>query len=259
MSSPSSSSQVGFPRFLDLPAELRFQIWEAAFAAPAVLAAVHVGGPTAADADAVDDIDAEAPAYAMSFVGPAPYLVGLACREAMALLRRPNRSGVQQIFGPAGVVMGTSSPWSRRPHWVNLDTTVVHLRTSADASEVLGGFDADVLPRFRHVAWIWQDSDPPYGGGLTRLVKLCRFLALVCSTLETITIQWDWDADEPCPLTREVAAFCAAIPACRECPCNGCGLAEEMPLFRQRLLEHFTNTPPPRLHLLPPGFYHPLP
>jgi hypothetical protein len=239
----SSSHFLPFPF---LPAELRIQIWEAAFSAPTVLAAVRLPD---------DDVDGETcPTYTMTFVGPAPHLVAMSCSEAREVLTSAARpSSVDEISGPLG------STGTRRRYWVSLDHTVVHLRTTADATEVLAGFDVAILSKFKHVALTWDERDL---GGLDGLVRICRHLAIICPALETLIIQFGWGSDddnEPSSpsLSPEVAAFYAAIPASAECPCNGQEMAD-MAHLQRRLLQPFTGDSPPRLYLLPPGFCHPL-
>jgi hypothetical protein len=227
---PTSS----FKNFPELPAELRFQIWEAALSAPTVWATVPVtGGSNPNDAT-----------YTMTFVGPAPYMAGLACKEAWGLMKRLYGGPVR---GPAG------APHITRPSWVDLDGTVVHLGDAADVM-VLRAFDAETLSRVKHVALTWCSSQYYLIG------SACFRLAEACPHLRTLIIQtWEEAArggedgspggQPQSPPGLETAAFYASLPAYTGRPLHYKGI--RMAGFLE-MLKYDLPTPPPTVHVLGP-------
>jgi hypothetical protein len=232
--SPPQMPPSKFDLFPALPPELRFQIWETALSVQSVWSAVRV------PAGASDSIHQNNRAYTMTFVGPAPHVAGMACREAWRLLKR---SYGRPVRGPAG------STGTARSYWVNLNHTVICLGFPLDAVAVLAGFDTEALSRFKHVVLTWHLSQ--FG----ELARACKHLANACPNLSTIIIQWceteRTSAKSPQqPMGLETATYYAAIPAYTGCQL-GCD-ALDMSYFRALLLQYFGN-PLPRLHLLAPG------
>ncbi|WYZ45777.1 hypothetical protein EsH8_IX_000002 [Colletotrichum jinshuiense] len=155
----------------------------------------------------------------MAYVGPAPYLPGLACRESRRLLEK---SYVKPLRGP-------ESATSSGVYWVNLENTVVYLGNSSNAMDVMDAFGADKLSRFRHVALRWSLRTiiiQGYESG-----SAANFS--VCETLDP-----------------ELAAYYTTIP-----DSVGPEISHETldtPHFRSLLLEYFGDSPP-RLHLVSPS------
>ena len=171
----------------------------------------------------------------MTFVGPAPAVAGMSSKESWRLLKQ---SYVDQIRGPGG------STGKTRPSWVNLNHTVVYLGDPSDTREVLAGFDAETLSKFKHVALAWHISQ--FGP----LARACQRLATTCPALCTIIIQWCESAELlQQSLTLETAAYYADIPAYTWRQLEYQKL--DTPYFRSQLLQYF-GAPPPRLHLLAP-------
>jgi hypothetical protein len=216
-----------FTFFHALPPELRLQIWGEALSVRSVWAA------------SPNDNKSRVP-FNMVYIGPAPYLAGLTCREARRLLVQ---FYVKPIHGPF-TGLGTSSS----SHWVNVDTTVIDLGGYSDATTILDAFGGDELSRFKHVALLWHQ----FGS----VVRICMRLATMCPALCTIIIQRS-NTEAPThrsfrqPLSIEMAACYATVIECAgpEIECE----EVDTPYFRSLILEHFGDSPP-KLHLLSPGF-----
>ncbi|KAI9841437.1 MAG: hypothetical protein M1837_000713 [Sclerophora amabilis] len=226
------SATDSFIYFHALPPELRLHIWQQALSARSVWAAVG-------SYNARRDPSASRLPFDMSFVGPAPYLAGLSCREARRLLEQ---SYVQPIRGPfSGLARGAGSYY-----WVDLNTTIVYLGDSSDARPVLNSFGTDELSKFKHVALPWYQ----FAG----LARTCQRLATLCPALSTIIIQrsaTEWTTNPPLrqPLSLEEAAYYVTIPENTE-PELGNGKLD-VPHLRSLLLEYFGDSPP-RIHVLAP-------
>ncbi|KAI0890253.1 uncharacterized protein GGS22DRAFT_194395 [Annulohypoxylon maeteangense] len=216
------SASDRFMKFSALPPELRLQVWAEALSVRTVCAVTR--NPAGDHAPII-----------MAYVGPAPYLAGLSCKEARRVLKQTH---VMFSRGPnAGV------------HWVNMDQTVIYLGNRTAAVSVLDGFRSDDLSRFKHVALLWDTFD--------ELARLCMRLAKECPSLCTIIIHEVVGATETGvrirmprsqPLTLEAALYYASILAH-----TGSELGHkrlDTNYFRSLLLEYF-DASRPRIHLLP--------
>ena len=213
------SAGNSFIYFPALPLELRLQIWAQALSVRSVWA----------------DLTASNLPFTMAYIGAAPYLVGLSCREARRLLE-------QFYVGPIRGPFNGLTP--SRSSWVDLDTTVVYLGAFFATTTVRKTFGADERSKFKHVALPWYQ----FGN----LARTCQHLAMLCPALRTLIIQRgeaQAATERPFPqtLSLEAAAYYATIPAYTgpELGCEGLDVA----YFRSLLLEYFGDTPP-RLHLL---------
>ncbi|KAK3899334.1 hypothetical protein C8A05DRAFT_18216 [Staphylotrichum tortipilum] len=233
-----------FKHFSALPAELRLQVWEAALAVPSVWAAL----PRPLPSDGLEDgsntnPEARASAYTMAFVGPVPYMAGLACKEAWDLM---NRSYGGPVHGPAG------APRITQPSWVNMDHTVVYLGDPLELMNSIRTFDAAALPRVQHVALTWRMSH------MYLLSAACHRLTYACPRLRTLIIQTSEyhgtrenpGPAPPEPLGLERAAFYARLLAYTGPQLNYDGM--DMAQFRRDLNYDLAN-PPPTVHVLGPG------
>jgi hypothetical protein len=228
------SAVDSFIYFPALPPELRLQIWTQALSVRSVWAAVRN--------DTADrDLNASNLPLTMAYVGAAPYLVGLSCREARRLL--------EQLYeGPIRGPFSGLTP--SRSYWVDLDTTVVYLGDFFDMTTVLDSFGADKLSKLKHVALPWYQ----FGN----LARACQHLTTLCPALRTLIIQRgevEAATKRPFPqtLSLETATYYATIPEY-----SGPELGYEdldVAHFRSLLLEYFGDTPP-RLHLLSPDSLH---
>lgn len=223
MSALSEMSHLeSFALFQALPPELRMKIWSDALSERTVWAAVSrdSGGCSS---------------WAMAYVGQAPYLAGLACRESRRLLEKlytsPLRGpGLATSFGAC---------------WVNLESTVVYLGSSYNATELIEAFSVDGLARFRHVALQWYQFD--------RLARTCQRLAETCPALRTIIIQRGESGDITSESVRDdldpdLAAYYATIPGSVDPETSHDKL--DVSHFRSLLLEYFGDSPP-RICLVP--------
>ena len=224
-------SADSFIYFYGLPLELRLQIWRQALSVRSVWAAVHKDS-------AGRGSSARRLPFTMVYIGPAPYQVGLSCREARRLLEQ---SYVKPILGPfSGLTTNAGA------YWIDLGMTVVYLGDISDATTVLNSFDAEELARFKHVALPWHR----FGN----LARTCQHLAAMCPALRTLIIQrgeTEAATNQPISpaLSLETAAYYTTIP---EYAGPELGYGElDAAHFRSLLLEYFGDTPP-RLHLLSP-------
>jgi len=108
----------------------------------------------------------------MGYIGPAPYLAGMSCREAR---RQLEQFYVGPIHGSFNDV--TTGPGSS---WVDLDGTVVYLSEFSDATTVLNSFDANELSKFEHVAPPWYQ----YG----KLARAWQHRATWCPALRMLIV-----------------------------------------------------------------------
>ena len=108
----------------------------------------------------------------MVYVGPAPYLAGLSCKEARLLLENVYAKPIRRPYDGF-------APSSNR-YWVDFDRTVVCLGHALGGKIVLDKFRADEVSMFRHVALMWYD----FAG----LARTCQRLAAECPTLCTIIV-----------------------------------------------------------------------
>ena len=223
-----------FKHFPELPAELRILIWEAALAAPSVWAAAPGPLPSGVTGGSYPNPRARAHAYTMGFVGPAPYMAGLACKEAWALMKR---SYGRPVRGPAG------APHVTQLSWVDMDHTVVHVG-DADTM-VLPAFDPETWFKIKHVALTWRLSH------YYLISSACLRLSEVCPLLRTLIIQTRENVDEASPpLSVERAADYAGILAYNGPPLE----CEEMDMAKfWAILKYDLPDPPPRVHVLGPG------
>ena len=106
------SATDSFAFFCAIPPKLRRQIWGEALSVRSVWAAIR---NPAADCDPTS---VNHPPFIMTYVGPAPYLAGLASKEARRLLEQ---TYFKPICGP-----------NASAYWVNVDQTVVYLGDSSE-------------------------------------------------------------------------------------------------------------------------------
>ncbi|KAI9652037.1 MAG: hypothetical protein M1829_001974 [Trizodia sp. TS-e1964] len=207
----------GFAYFSVLPPEIRLQIWSRALSDCAVWSAVY--SPTHKRSF-------------LSFVGPAPYLAGLASRESRRVLEQIYSKPVQ------GAKTGVC--------WINMEHTVISLGPTSNANAVMDSFPADDLARLKHVAFMWNS----FG----ELARVCQRLATSCPALSTIIINQvkikatpAASAPRPPALSVDVAKRFAAVltPAIFELEYVGLDAS----YLRSLLLEYF-DALPPKIHLL---------
>jgi hypothetical protein len=231
-------ARVGFKRFGSLLPELRLQIWEDALCVPTVWVAIR-------NHDADCPLGENRSPIRMKFIGPEPYLAGLACRESRRLLEQ---SFGKTICGPTGSATALGA------YWVRLDRTVVYLGDATDAMAALASLGVDEVSRFKHVALSNSEHVAISWTRFTKLSRVCQRLAASCPALHTIIIQRDEreaGKNEALrgPLSQDMADLYAAVSEQTgpeigyEEPC--------IPHLRALLLEYFGDRPP-NLHLLPP-------
>jgi hypothetical protein len=212
-----------FTCFPSLPAELRLLIWEEALSVRTVWAVSR----------APDGLTT-------SFLGPAPYLVGMSCNEARRVMEKT-------YIRPTG--------WQGDPvttQWIDPDNTVVYLGDHTEAAGTLDRLDAALVYLFKHVALDW------YSFHFTQYIDLARVcqrqLPWRCPALETLIVgrvlpDVSLHTSTRLPLGLEVAACYAGLPAYSG-PVRRFRASEiSENIFGMPLLKDF-NDPAPRLHLL---------
>jgi hypothetical protein len=131
-----------FTRFPYLPFEIRHLIWQEALSVPALWAVRS--DPLAKFEFYPKQLDFP---LTMTFIGPAPYLVGLFCREARKLMEASYIQFDSLKGGPSA------------SHWVNMNKTVVFVGHGYDITAVLAAFGPGEVAQFKHIAW---DQDRAY-------------------------------------------------------------------------------------------------
>ena len=234
-----------FERFALLPPELQIQIWEDALRVPTVWAATR-------NYEAGNSSDRGHTPICKRFIGPEPYLAGLACRESRRLLEQ---SFGQPLRGQPG------SATTLGAYWVHLDTTVIYLGDTATATEILETWDVSEVRRFRLVAL----SDFALAAishiRFTTLAKVCQRLATSCPNLHTIIIHrvetnLEGNGTISGHLSRGMADLYARIP--EESESEICR-KESSSLYLASLLGEYFGDGPPKIHLLSPEYAVPSP
>jgi hypothetical protein len=186
-----------FTCFPNLPAELRLLIWEEALSVRTVLAAsralIKDGSPDSTQPRPLE----------VTFVGPAPYLVGLSCREARRVMEKSYVQLASLRGGPSA------------DHWVDLGKTVIFLGSCEHLLDVLSGFRADEVAQFKHLALNWH-----WASRIRGVERACREgLPGLCPALETLIVNRVNQATLSDPLApwrswgSEIAPFYAGLPA----------------------------------------------
>lgn len=163
---------MSFRRFGSLPPELRIQIWEDALSVPTIWAPVF-------DDDPYSDLWPYPHPKSMKFIGPAPYLVGLACRESRWLLERLFMKVSLESPGP-------SAPLGA--YWVRLDRTVIHFGEAIEALAALHCFDRNLVSGIQHITLQYTTTSRQR---YYALKSVCLRLAASCPDLRTIIIHLD--------------------------------------------------------------------
>lgn len=225
------ATATSFPRFSALPPELRLQIWEAALSAPAVWIAGW-GEATESSSAADSATSASRRSLAMTPVGAAPYLAGLASRESRRVMERMFSRPIRGRDGSAT---------NGAPYWMGLDTTLIYLGVTAAAASglVLEFFDMGELSGFKHVGLPYDH----FGS----VARTCQRLAALCPGLQTLVVRPISPTKHQQPPSLETAADDAAI-ARHTGPEPECGEIDVLYL-RTLLLEYFGDSPP-QLHVL---------
>ncbi|ORY15329.1 hypothetical protein BCR34DRAFT_598567 [Clohesyomyces aquaticus] len=236
---------MAFERFGSLPPELRIQIWEKALSVPTVWAATR-------NYDTGYALGIEPTHICKRFIGPEPYLAGLACRESRQLMER-SFSKPLRGWTDSMTAMGAS--------WVYLDRTVIYLGDTAAAAELLATLDADEVTRFRHVAL--SDFAPAAisSDRIYRLHKVRRDLEASCPDLQTIIIQRVDRIPEETESVREVLSgeMADLYATVLEHPEFVIGHEERRSRYLQSLLHKYLGVRHPNIHLLSPEIAVPLP
>jgi hypothetical protein len=211
-----------FTCFASLPAEIRLLIWEEALSERTVWA-----------------VSCAPDGLTTSFLGPAPYLVGLCCNEARRVMEKT-------YIRPTG--------WKGDPvttHWIDPDNTVIYLGDHTEAANTLDRLDAALVYLFKHVALDWYSFHFTHYIDLARVCQ--RQLPWRCPALETLIVGRVLPngslAFTRVPLGLDVAACYARLPAYtgRVRRFRATEISEN--IFGMPLLKDF-NDQAPRLHLL---------
>lgn len=126
-----------FTCFPYLPFEIRRLIWQEALSVSALWALRRYP-------ETEMEIQCEMPLnlpLTMTFIGPAPYLIGFACKEA------------RQIMEESYVQFDSLKGGLSASHWINSQKTVVFVGRGYDRNPVLEAFGLDEVTRFKHIAW----------------------------------------------------------------------------------------------------------
>ncbi|KAH6626573.1 hypothetical protein B0J18DRAFT_143887 [Chaetomium sp. MPI-SDFR-AT-0129] len=134
-----------FHHFPRLPTELRFYVWEDALSVPAVFGMSRI-----TPHEYGDSAETTASKFKMGFIGHAPYLVGLTCREAWQLIPRSSRI---LICGPSA-----RCQQSVERHWVDLENTVLYIDNSKDEYDVIEDLDFRTRCGVKHIAFDLRES-----------------------------------------------------------------------------------------------------
>lgn len=232
------SFSSSFPRFPDLPLELRLMIWEYALTGGSVFAA----GCHYAISQDQQETRAHCSQTALVSVGPVPNLAGFACVESRRLLERfCTKLGFRhrRECNLPGV------------YWINMDRMVLYLDVYPPPLDVLRVFDAEVLSKLQHICFRWDRNSTC----IAPITRACQLLAVSSPALRTIIIQLAPKA-EICiaqPVSLTTAAYYSTIPD-YEGPELGVQELDCM-YVRAYLLVYFVGSAP-KLHIIPPASHN---
>lgn len=184
------SSDRSFTCFGALPKELRLLIWDQAFVAEWTLLAVR--NTTANEHHTRIYVP-----FNMAFLGPAPYIIGLSCKEAWQHMRKSH----------AKLVLKQSDPNPPVPsvYWIAPERTVLYVDCLIDrktSDEVLENFDEEGLGRIEHIGLLLHPE----------LFYTFEFLARRCPMLRTVIVkdQFGTFRFHPSPIDARLFAEIAA-------------------------------------------------
>lgn len=177
-------------------------------------------------------------------IGPAPYFVGLACKEYHQLMKESFiKIGSQHSRGCTlpGV------------YWGDMETSIFYLDAHPRPVDTISSFDAELLSNLQHVALVWATED------IRPIIRTCQALASRAPALRTIIVQIHGklgpsaehdvsSCSQSLAWTR--AAYYSTILDYPETEYEFQGL--DCVYLRGCLREHFTR-PGPRVHILPPA------
>lgn len=142
MPTTSMANSNTFTCFPSLPFEIRELIWKEALSVPALWATHRDPHPENANRPCT-----------MIFIGPAPYLVGISCKEARRVMEISYIQFDSLRGGPSAF------------HWVNVDNTVVFFDSGSDIATT---FSPEECAQFKHIALgslfrpVLLDHKPPF-------------------------------------------------------------------------------------------------
>lgn len=230
------ATPTSFTCFADLPFELRSQIWREAL----TIGAVWEPRPD------WDDLDAP-----MVFATPAPHLAGLACREALVLMKRVYDRPLQVQVSRCAE-RGTWISCAERSTWMDLDHTIIAMGGRYDAcnmEDIVDRFTPEEMSSFRRVAVEWQLH------GWIYVFATCKSLGQTCPDLRTLIILGHESSTYPdgyCqrhqPLSRSAVDACITLLPLKE-PQPGVATTAGRAQCEMILLPLFT-TSPPVLHMI---------